>query len=339
MKRRSVLQWGLGMGLQAGWSAQAEVRPKLRPAEAPNLGALHWVSRTLGALGTTVQLRAAHASATQAASALDAAVADIRQLEDTLSLFRPESDVQRLNRHGVLVRPHPDVLEILRIAQTVSQRSQGAFDVTVQPLWQVFEAASARGAIPRASEVVAARACVGWQRMHLGADAITLAPGMGVTLNGIAQGYIADRVRARLQQFGIAHALVDTGEFAPLGNAQGGRDWTLGLADPRHHDALLGRLAMQGLCMATSADDQCSFSADHQHHHIFDPHTGYSPPDIASVTVLAPHCVLADALTKVLFMAGFERALAVAQSWGVQAVVVSKRGQVRATPGLPLLQT
>ena len=329
MTRRSFLHWGLGVGLLCGLD---------RLAGATEASALQWASRTLNGLGTTLRLRAAHSDSTRAAAALDAAVADIRHLEGLMSLFRPDSQIQQLNRDGMLRHPHADVLEVLRIAQKVSQQSQGVFDVTVQPLWQLFEAARVRGELPHAADVTAARAHIGWQRMAISADSITLAPGMGVTLNGIAQGYIADRVRARLLQHVVAHALVDTGEFAPLGLPEAGRDWTLGLAHPRHADAVLGRLAMRGLCMATSADDQCAFSADHQHHHIFDPRTGYSPPDIASVTVLAPSCVMADALTKVIFMAGFDRAMTVAQRWGVQAVVLSKQSQLRLTPGLKLLQ-
>ena len=92
---------------------------------------------------------------------------------------------------------------------------------------------------------------------------------------------------------------------------------------------------MNGLSWATSADDQCSFSADRKHHHIFNPHTGYSPQDIASVTVAAPSCALADALTKVLFVGGYDRALHLAKAWGVSAVVVKKNGEWRASSSLP----
>jgi thiamine biosynthesis lipoprotein len=90
-------------------------------------------------------------------------------------------------------------------------------------------------------------------------------------------------------------------------------------------------------CVATSADDQTTFSNDHVHHHIFDPHTGYSPRDVSSVTVIAPTCIQADALTKVLFVAGFERAIALADQWQVQALVVSKSGECQMTKGLPVV--
>ena len=92
-----------------------------------------------------------------------------------------------------------------------------------------------------------------------------------------------------------------------------------------------------GRCVATSADHEASFTADRRHHHIFDPRTGQSPADVASVTVVAREAVLADALTKVLFVAGASRALAVARTWGVDVLVVDKAGRRVATAGLPVV--
>jgi thiamine biosynthesis lipoprotein len=124
-----------------------------------------------------------------------------------------------------------------------------------------------------------------------------------------------------------------------LGQPAHAGDWTLGVANPRDAQRLLTGIAMQGRCVATSADDQCSFSADLVNHHIFDPHTGRSPVELSGVTVLAPTCVLADALTKVFFMAGFDRALPLARHWGVEVLVVDKQGRWQASPGVALQPT
>ena len=154
--------------------------------------------------------------------------------------------------------------------------------------------------------------------------------------NGIAQGYAADRVRGVLAQHGIRHALVDAGEFAPLGANPQQRPWTLGIANPRAEAALLAQLTADGRCIATSADSETTFSADRLHHHIFDPHTGYSPRALAAVTVVAASGALADALTKVMFVAGPQQLPALARQWGVDALWVDKRGRWQATPGLRL---
>lgn len=236
------------------------------------------------------------------------------------------------------MRPHPDLVQVLQLAQSVSARSQGAFDVTVQPLWTAFEQAASRQALPSPEAVAAARLAGGWKHLSVSSDAIRLGrTGMGVTLNGTAQGFAADLVCARLQAHGIEHALVDAGERTALGEPDTERPWLLGLQDPRDAQALMARLALDGRSMALSADSECSFSADRRHHHLFDPRTGYSPAELSCVAVAAPSCALADALTKVMFAAGREGALGLAREWGVDVLVVDKQGRWQATPGLKWL--
>lgn len=334
MKRRTVLRLGLGLGATAMAGLVASRTAGNSPRE------LQWASRTLTAMGTSMTIQVAHADLGLAVRALDASVAEIRHIEDQMSLFRPDSAICQLNRTGRLDDPHPDMVEVLRIAQQVAQRSQGAFDVTVQPLWQAFEEARTLGRLPTAEVLLAARQRVGWRGLQVTASAVRLErPGMGITLNGIAQGYAADKIKTRLQSLGIEHALIDAGEWAALGQPAHAGDWTLGVANPRDARHLLTGIEMQGRCVATSADDQCTFSADFVNHHILDPHTGRSPTELSGVTVLAPTCVMADALTKVFFMAGFEQALPLARKWGVDVLVVDKRGRWQASPGVALRQT
>ncbi|RFO97302.1 FAD:protein FMN transferase [Rhodoferax lacus] len=324
MKRRAFMQLGLGSALGAV-QASAGASP------------LVWRSRTLGAMGTSMRLQLAHTDAAQAEQALAAAIADIRSIEDQMSLFREDSALCQLNRTGVLTQAPADLLQVLHTAAQVSERSQGAFDITVQPLWQVFDAARQQGRLPSAAEVSAARSKVDWRGVQVRGDTVRLQQrGMALTLNGIAQGYAADKVRARLQALGVQHALVDAGEYAALGQAAHAGDWTLGVASPRGAHALLAGIALQGRCVATSADDQCCFSADYRNHHIFDPRTGYSPQALSSVSVMADSAVQADAITKVLFMAGYEQALPLAKAWGVEVLVVDKQGRWQASAGLPL---
>ncbi len=322
MKRRSFIQTAIG--LCGAGLAQAEQ--------------LQWHARTLTGLGTTMAIRVGHADAARAERALDAARDTIRHVEDQMSLFRTDSAICQLNRTGHLRHPHPDMVAILQTALAVSARSRGAFDVTVQPLWAVFQAASSQGRLPTPDAVRAAQNLANWKLLEVSEEAVTLRrKGMGITLNGIAQGYAADLVAKRLRALGIQHALIDTGEWAAMGAPAPERPWTLGVADPRDAQAVLARIAMDGRCVATSADNQCSFSPDFQHHHIFDPSTGYSPTGLSCVSVVAPSCVLADALTKVMCVAGFHQALQLAKVWNVDVLVVDKKGAWQATPGITLL--
>ena len=325
MRRRQVLRATLGLGAFA-----------LAGAGTAST-ALRWQRRDLVGFGTALSLQAAHADEEVLATALDAAVGTLQRIEAQMSLFCEDSALSRLNRDGHLGAQPPELRELLAIALGIARHSDGAFDPTVQPLWLAFAHAQAQGRLPTSGEVDAARALVDWRALQFGPGGLRLArPGMGVTLNGIAQGYAADRVRGVLLAHGVRHALVDAGEYAMAGQDPAGARWTLGIADPQVHGRLVARLFADGRCVATSADDQTAFSADHRHHHIFDPRTGWSPPDMSGVTVAAPSGALADALTKVFFIAGPARALDVARRWTVDALWIAKSGRRGATPGLAL---
>lgn len=333
--RRQWLRLSLGLGAVLGAALEHGVSAARGATMA--LPQLQWRERALLGFGTTLSLRAGHASPDRADAGLDAAIAEIRHVERQMSLFEPASAVCQLNREGVLHRPHSDLVKVLQRAEQISQRSHGAFDVTVQPLWLAWQAAQREGRLPTAEEIGAARALCGWREIEISDTRIRLRkPGMALTLNGIAQGYASDLARAALQAHGVEHALIDTGEWTALGQSPDATAWALGVANPRAARVLIARLALDGRAIATSSDAHCSFSVDHRHHHIVDPRTGYSPAAIASVTVAAPSCVLADALTKVIFMAGPARAFEVARQWQVDVLVVDKAGRWRASAGLGL---
>ncbi len=320
-------QWlRVSMGMSAGLlMSQAHAKSS----------SLQWRETAMVGLGTTLSLRAGHANGERARTGLDAAVAAIRHVEAQMSLFNPNSALSTLNREGVLNNPHPDLVRVLQLAQQVSAQSQGAFDVTVQPLWLAWATAQRAGRLPTTSELDAARARVGWRKLEITANRIRfLQPGMALTLNGIAQGFAGDLARAALQAHGIEHALIDTGEWSAWGQSPEQGRWILGIANPRLENALIAKISMDGRAMATSSDAHYRFGADDVHHHIFDPHTGYSPRSISSVTVLAPYCALADALTKVMFMGDAAQAVALAKRWKVDVLVVEKNGQWRASDGL-----
>lgn len=341
MRRRTLLQASLGhLGALAMLMPNAfGGQPATRSPLASMVG-MQWHQRHLLGFGTALAIRVAHRDGALAEQALDAVVATVRHVEAQMSLFNPDSALCRLNRDGVLHDPHPDLLEVLSFSQRVSERSCGAFDVTVQPLWEVFETAQRASKLPSRQAVMQARARVDWKALKLSPRRIGFnKSGMSVTLNGIAQGFAADLVRRKLQVLGVEHALINTGEWAALGQPDNHRGWTLGISNPRDESQMLARLLMDGRSIATSADNQATFSSDFRNHHIFDPRTGFSPPEVSSVTVAAASCAMADALTKVMFVAGPRRALKLAAHWHADILLVDKAGRWVASPGLQLLRT
>lgn len=325
MKRRSCMQAAVGLGVLGALPAYSASR-------------FHWQSIMFNGFGTTLSIRAAHEDLAQLKLALSDARRLVESVEDQMSLFRPSSAINQLNREGVLNHPDANLVRVLRMSQRISQESRGAFDITVQPLWALYAAVQKEQRLPTREEVIAARKKVGWRNLTVSPEKVALmSSGMAITLNGIAQGFACDMVRARLKEHGVAHALINTGEWSAIGLAEASREWSVGVADPQRADRLIAYVQLKGLCLATSADDQCAFTPDRKNHHIFDPHTGYSPPDIASVTVAASSCTTADALTKVLFVAGYKHALQLAAAWKVHALVIHKDGRSHASSAMRVI--
>lgn len=289
------------------------------------------------AFGTTISISVVHADAELAARAISDALRAAQQIDRLMSLYNPDSQVYRLNRDGMLAHPDPRLLQVLSQAAELSQQTGGAFDITVQPLWQLYAEAAKHGALPDLSTRRRAQALVNWRALEIAPDMVRLRQhGMALTLNGLAQGYAADQSLAALQAHGIRDALLDTGEFIARGQRGQQRPWTLGVRDPRDENRLATTLLAQGCSVATSGDYECRFTPDYRHHHIFDPALGDSPQELASVTVLAPTAMLADGLSTAFMVMGWERAQALAASMpAVDLLAIDKLGRSRCSAGFP----
>jgi thiamine biosynthesis lipoprotein len=284
------------------------------------------------ALGAEVSLTAYHEDQATAQSAVNAALKALDAIEDLLSLYRPQSEISRLNNDGLLKQPHKDLLAVAGTALAWARRTDGAFDPTVQPLWALY----ARGTVPSSAEIESARRLVSWRRVHSDATQIRLGQGQQITLNGIAQGFAADRVGEVLRSYGIRHALVNTGEFGALGRRSDGKPWQVGIQHPRVREAYAALAALSDRFLSTSGDYETKFSEDFSSNHIFDPATGRSPTELASVTVVAPTGIEADALSTAIFVLGPARGLELAASRSsVDALLVLKSGGVLMTPHFP----
>ena len=293
---------------------------------------LRSIERRSWALGSEVALTVLHEDAALAERSLTAAFAVLDEIEESLSLYRPQSALCRLNRAGVLENPPADLVTVLRAALAWSAATEGAFDPTVQPFWALH----AGGNQPGPLELEAACARVDWRRVEVASDRIRLGPGQGITLNGIAQGFAVDRVREVLTGYGIRRALIDTGEIGGLGRKAGDEPWRVGIQHPRRSDAYVALAEVADRVLATSGDYRTAFDGGFSSHHIVDPATGRSPESLSSVSVVAPTGMEADALSTAVFVLGPDRRLALAARCpGVEVLLVDKAGGVRSTPAFP----
>jgi thiamine biosynthesis lipoprotein len=264
-------------------SAAAVALPR-RTMASPHV----WSGAALGARAT---IRITHPDAPAITAR---AAAEIDRLEGVFSLYRPDSALARLNATGRLDAPPFELLECLTLAGSVHLASGGLFDPTVQRLWEAHAEAAIAGRRIAGDELAEALALTGWGRVRVEADAVSVERGMALTLNGIAQGFVADRVAALLEAEGLTDILIDTGEFRALGGQPDGGVWPVKLAQG-------GEVGLRGRALATSAPLGTTFDPEGRLGHILDPRTGQ--PERAAwraVSVTAPQAALADALSTAL---------------------------------------
>lgn len=232
---------------------------------------LTWAGRAMGA---DAQLTF-HAPAPLAEQAIASVQQEITKGEALFSLYNPDSVLSRLNRLGALNAPDPDFLSVLRIANTVHHATDGAFDPTIQPLWR---------ALAEGTDLNRARDLIGWDRVQIDQNRIRLGPGQQLSLNGIAQGYLSDRVANQLKTLGLTRVLVNIGEFATIGGP-----WKLGISDPQH--GLFETQTLTNRAIATTSPQATLLGGAS---HILNP-VNQTAPLWSTVSVVADSATLADA--------------------------------------------
>ena len=258
-----------------------------------------------GALGAEATLTLQHHDEAAAKSAIAACLSEVARLEAIFSLHQPGSALARLNGRGHLEDAPPDLRILLAEALLLAQRTDGAFDPTIQPLWALYARHFAQAIPvwdgPSEAEIESARAHMGWKDIAIEDGHIRLLkPGMAITLNGIAQGYITDRVGDLLRARGFRHVLVNLGEQLALGPKADGRPWTVGVQAPEVQDRLIEQVSLKRGAVATSGGYGCSFDGGGKISHLLDPRTGRPAADHASVTVIAERATSADGLSTAL---------------------------------------
>ena len=267
-----------------------------------------WNGEALGAMSSMMIW---HPNADFARQTMARMLSEVARLDGIFSLYRSESELSRLNSEGIVANPSRDMVTVMEAGQLMAAASDGAFDPTVQRLWDVYarhfsvDYASPSG--PAQTEIDAARSLVDYRRIDVGRSAVRFAtPGMSATLNGIAQGYITDRIADLLRNEGFEHVVIELGETRVLGDHPEGGPWRVGLRD--QNGATDRMVNLEDGALAMSGGYGTVFDPSGRNHHLFDPSTGRSADRLLDVVVSYPRAMEADALATALFVAGEERA-------------------------------
>lgn len=259
-------------------------------------------------------------------------------LNTAWSCFREDSLISRINRAAgeAPVAVDRDTFEVLREAKAYGELTEGAFDVTMGPLADLWREAIREKRLPADEDVWSALQLVDWRDMVLdeGTSSVKLRrPGMRIDLGGIAKGYAVDGLRARLRQRGVRRALLDLGgTVATLGCRL-----PIGVRDPfRPYGGPMGTLTLEDRVAVTSGVyERFAWVDGHRYHHIADPRTGYPVRSgLVSVTLVGEQGAALDALATAALILGPERTVPLLNAQGMDAVFVTDRGRVLVTRGL-----
>lgn len=281
-----------------------------------------------------------------AQEAVEAGIAEIQRLDDLLSTGKDTSEVAQINANGGGVLSE-DTDYLVKRALDIYQSTNGAFDISIYPVMQLWGFTTGNFAVPSESDLAAKLALVDAGKIILseenGQTSISLPEGMEIDLGGIAKGYTSGRVMDVMKSYGIKSAVINLGGNAHvLGNKTDGSQWKVGIQDSEDENGYLGGVSVTDKAIITSGGYERYFVDEDtgvKYHHIIDPKTGYSANNgLISVTIVSADSTLADGLSTSLFVLGTEDAITYCEEHcaedGFDAIMEDEDGKLYITDGI-----
>ncbi|MCG8530554.1 MAG: FAD:protein FMN transferase [Desulfovibrionales bacterium] len=305
--RRQFLQACGMLGLGAAVSGVPAV------ATAARVGSEYKVQETRFLMGTVVTITALHPSKQLGEEAIGRAYEEMERLEKLLSRYRADSPVSVLNKDGHLYGVPQEVSEVVRNARMISKLSDNAFDVTIKPVVDLYQQkANINGELSLSTtEFEEALSLVDANALIQKRDSIRLTrEGMGITLDGIAKGYIVDKASSVLAAYGARNHMINAGgDIRTMGEKPDSKPWVVAVQDPKKQGNYPAVIQMNTGALATSGGYEVFYDKKRMYHHLVSPESGMSPNNVASVSVQAPTVMEADALATAAFIMQSRRGL------------------------------
>jgi thiamine biosynthesis lipoprotein len=285
-------------------------------------------------MGTYVTIHA-RGPEESAVAALNAALDRMEEVDDKFNILNPESPLHAFNHNGIPVTD-TEILGIVGPALEMSRSTDGAFDVSISPLIELWGFYDEAPELPERQEVEECLERVGYEYLTLEEGSLTKTrEDVRIDLGGIAKGYaVGEGVRV-LEEMGVTEALIDAGgDIYALGVRDGG-PWKVGIRATRG-EGLLGYLEVEDTAVMGSGDYERFFIHEgKRYHHIFDPRTGYPAEELSGITVISPDPTMADAWATALFVMGPQRGLQFAEQLAdLEVIMVTVSGEVLHTSGM-----
>ena len=298
-------------------------------------------------MGTAIRVELWHDDAAAGSAAIAAVFDEMRRIDALWSPYKPDSELSRVNRDAAqqAVEVSAELIELLAQARAMSERTQGAFDITYASVGYLYDYRHQQ----RPDDTTVANLLPAIDYRHVIADPerrtvrFTQA-GVRIDLGGIAKGYAVDRCSELLRARGIVHATVSAGGDSRMIGSRNvdataqtqARPWMVGVRDPRRDGEFAAVIPLLDSAVSTSGDYERYFDADGKRfHHIIDPDTGRSANGVRSATIIGPDATTTDALSTSVFVLGVQKGMALIDGMqGFEAIVVDAEGRLLYSRGL-----
>jgi thiamine biosynthesis lipoprotein len=292
-------------------------------------------------MGTSVEITVSQTEAPRAEEAMAEAFREVERIDLLMSHYREGSEVSQITRNAGEreTRVSPETLEVIGRALYFSRISEGAFDITIGPVFRLWN--FREGKIPEKRSLQENLSKVDYRKVkvdRLKSSVFLESRGMEIDLGAIAKGYAVDLAAAVLRKEGVGNFLVNAGgDLTVSGSKEGGVPWTIGIRHPRLPSELIAKLQPSHAALATSGDYEKFFlQGGERYHHILTPATGLPARECQSVTIMAPSAMDADALATSVFVVGPKKGLALLEQLSnVHAIIVDRRGSVLVSSNWP----
>ncbi|MBN2416164.1 FAD:protein FMN transferase [bacterium] len=307
--------------------AAVALLPACRRAAAP---APYSHTRFLMDTIVTITVHDSGSAAVPVSEAVDRAFTVMADVEKTASAHLPESDLYRINAASFseAVVP-PELGRIIAAALAVSEKTGGAFDPTLGRVKDLWPFTTPDPAPPDTAAVRSVLAFTGYRHLGIRGDTLsTSRPGMELDLGGIAKGRAIDLAVSSLREAGISAGIVDAGgDLRIFGTPPRKPFWNIGIRDPRSGGEIFGVITTGEAAVATSGDYERFFIYNgKRYHHLLDPATGFPAAGTASVTIIAPSALEADAYATAVFIMGPERGMGFIEAEPALEGIIISRG-------------
>jgi thiamine biosynthesis lipoprotein len=296
------------------------------------------ITRTVLAMGTTVSMTLVYSSRDKAEAAMKTGCEEMSRLSNLMNRFDDKSPVAVLNKKGVLKQASPEIIEVITSALNYYRLTGGIFDITIKPVIDLFGQKFSRGEnrYPSEEEIKEVLELVGSDMIQIqGRDIKLEKPGMGITLDGIAKGYIVDCVSKIFLEHQIENHLINAGgDIKARGVRDDGKPWIIAIQDPVKKDSHLDVIQLCDAAVGTSGNYENYLDREKMFHHIANPKTGLSPMLNASASVIAPTGLEADALaTSLLVMNAIDGIKFINSLPEREALVISRTNRIQRSSG------